>query len=117
MAAPRPDDLDRFLPDESWFRFRPRGIHGVPHATRVLVWSAYLVELIGSRHAVRRDELLWAAAVHDVGRESDGIDRDTALARPRGCASDSPSNGLSHPAATWRSLPSSAPGTRSPIRT
>jgi hypothetical protein len=70
-----PADLDRFLPDEAWFRHRPRGIHGTPHTTRVLVWAAVLASRIGRPNALRRDELLWAAAVHDVGRLDDGIDR------------------------------------------
>jgi hypothetical protein len=70
-----PSDLDRFLPDESWFRFQPRGMHGAPHTTRVLVWAACLADLIGRPEAIRREELLWAAAVHDVGRENDGVDR------------------------------------------
>ena len=67
-------DLDQFLPDERWFGYRPRGIHGAPHTTRVLVWAACLVDRLGRRDALRRDELLWAAAVHDVGRDDDGVD-------------------------------------------
>ena len=70
-----PEDLDRFLPDEQWFRHRPRGIHGAPHTTRVLIWAAMLVDGLGRRDALRRDELLWAASVHDVGRVNDGVDR------------------------------------------
>jgi hypothetical protein len=69
-----PADLERFLPDEAWFRFRPLGIHGAPHTTRVLVWAAVLADRIGRPDALRRDELLWAAAVHDVGRNDDGTD-------------------------------------------
>ena len=75
MSDRLPPDLDRFLPDEAWFRFRPRGIHGAPHTARVLVWAAVLAERIGRPEAIRREELLWAAAVHDVGRVDDGIDR------------------------------------------
>lgn len=68
-------DLSHFLPNEEWFRFNPRGIHGAPHTTRVLVWSARITAALGQQDALRRDELLWAAAVHDVGRVDDGIDR------------------------------------------
>ena len=75
MSERLPTDLDRFLPDEAWFRFRPRGIHAVPHTSRVLVWAAVLAERIARPEAIRREELLWAAAVHDVGRVDDGIDR------------------------------------------
>lgn len=66
--------VERYLPEESWFRVNPRGIHGAPHATRVLVWADTLAELIAGPDAIRRVELRWAAAVHDVGRIDDGID-------------------------------------------
>ena len=66
--------LSRYLPKEEWFRFNPRGIHGAPHTTRVLVWAATIAEALGRQDAIRRDELLWAASVHDVGRVDDGID-------------------------------------------
>ena len=63
-----------YLPEEGWFRHNPRGIHGVAHVTRVLVWAATIADLIGRPDAIRRGELLWAAATHDVGRIDDGID-------------------------------------------
>lgn len=63
-----------FLPDEAWFRFNPRGIHGAPHTTRVLVWADVLARQVGEPGALRYDELLWSAAVHDVGRFNHGID-------------------------------------------
>ena len=75
MSDRLPPDLDRFLPDDAWFGFRPRGIHGAPHTTRVLVWAAALANRIGRPEAIRREELFWAAAVHDVGRVDDGLDR------------------------------------------
>ncbi len=67
-------DLSRYLPEDAWFRFKPRGIHGGPHTTRVLVWAATLAHALAAPGALRREELLWAAAVHDVGRVDDGID-------------------------------------------
>ncbi len=67
-------DLEPYLPDERWFRFAPRGIHGAPHTARVLVWASVLADQLAGPDALRRDELLWAASVHDVGRENDGID-------------------------------------------
>lgn len=67
-------DLAPYLPSERWFRFAPRGIHGAPHTTRVLVWASVLADRLAGFDALRRAELLWAASVHDVGRENDGID-------------------------------------------
>ncbi len=67
-------DLTPYLPREEWFRVNPRGIHGAPHTTRVLVWAVALADALGRRDAIRREELLWAASVHDVGRVDDGID-------------------------------------------
>lgn len=75
MSDPLPSDLDRYLPVEAWFRYRPRGIHGAPHTTRVLIWTAILARRIGRPAAIRREELFWSAAVHDVGRVDDGLDR------------------------------------------
>lgn len=67
--------LRPYLPDEAWFRFNPRGIHGAPHTARVLVWADAIAGAIAAPAALRREELRWAAAVHDVGRTDDGIDR------------------------------------------
>lgn len=67
--------LAPYLPDERWFRFAPRGIHGAPHTSRVLIWADRLARIIGPSGALRGEELRWAAAVHDVGRMDDGIDR------------------------------------------
>lgn len=48
------------------------GIHGIGHMARVLVWSAYIADLVQT--PIRRSELLWAAALHDTQRWSDGVD-------------------------------------------
>ncbi len=69
------DELGQYLPDEAWFRFNPRGIHGAPHTTRVLLWAETLAGAIAGPGALRREELRWAAAIHDVGRIDDGVDR------------------------------------------
>ncbi len=66
--------LEPFLPAENWFSFRPHGIHGLPHVTRVLFWSAVLTNRITQPDAIRWRELYWAAAVHDVARVDDGVD-------------------------------------------
>lgn len=68
------DDLGAFLPDPAWFRHAPFGIHGVAHATRVLVWADRLAAMTAGPGALRLAELRWAAACHDVGRMDDGID-------------------------------------------
>ena len=68
-------DLAPYLPDEAWFRFNPRGIHGAPHTTRVLLWADALADALTGPGALRREELRWAASLHDVGRRDDGIDR------------------------------------------
>ena len=72
-------DLSPYLPREEWFRFNPRGIHGAPHTARVLVWADTIADRLGGPGALRREELRWAAAVHDVGRVDDGIDRGHGL--------------------------------------
>ena len=66
--------LADYLPDDGWFRFNPRGIHGAPHTTRVLVWAEVLADALAAPGAIRREELRWAAAIHDIGRVDDGID-------------------------------------------
>ncbi len=71
----RPRELLPYVADEGWFRFNPRGMHGAPHTTRVVVWSDVIADRLGRPDALRREELRWAAAVHDVGRVDDGIDR------------------------------------------
>lgn len=71
---PTPLALERFLPDEAWYRRSPRGIHGVGHVTRVLFWADVLAA--AQAGPVRLAELRWAAACHDVGRENDDEDPD-----------------------------------------
>ncbi|CAA9547656.1 MAG: hypothetical protein AVDCRST_MAG19-508 [uncultured Thermomicrobiales bacterium] len=75
MSPPPSSNLRSYLPDESWFRFRPRGIHGAPHTTRVLVWADAIANAVAGPGALRLEELRWAASVHDVGRVNDGTDQ------------------------------------------
>ena len=61
-----------FLPPKSWYARKPCGIHGVGHATRVLFWADVLAA--AQDRTLMLDELRWAAACHDIGRENDGRD-------------------------------------------
>lgn len=72
MSERNQSALEAFLPDEAWFARDPRGIHGVGHVTRVLFWADVLAS--AQEAPLRLDELRWAAACHDVGRENDGHD-------------------------------------------
>jgi uncharacterized protein len=71
-------ELDAYLTDPTWMARQSRdglyGTHGIGHITRVLVWSAHIADALGT--PLRRAELLWAAAIHDVQRWDDGWDRD-----------------------------------------
>lgn len=73
--------LDRYIPERAWFDRRDdhayAGTHGIGHITRVLVWSARLAEL--SEVGLRREELFWAAGLHDIKRHDDGIDREHGM--------------------------------------
>lgn len=69
-------DLNVYCPLPDWFAHNPYGIHGMGHAARVLVWANLI-----AKHLLQRGESLsleavrWTAALHDVGRLSDGIDK------------------------------------------
>lgn len=77
MTDPR-YELDAYLTDPAWMsRQTPEGLygtHGLGHITRVLVWSARTADLLA--RPLRRAELLWAAAIHDVRRWTDGGDHE-----------------------------------------
>jgi hypothetical protein len=68
--------LDRYIPERAWFERQAdedyAGTHGIGHICRVLVWSARLTEL--ADYLLRRNELFWAAGLHDIRRQSDGRD-------------------------------------------
>ena len=70
--------LDRYIPVRDWFDRRAErsyaGTHGIGHITRVLVWSAQIAERF--KAPLRREELFWAAGLHDIKRWDDGIDPD-----------------------------------------
>ena len=65
--------LDVYMPRPEWFA-RPdiRGIHGIGHIGRVVVWSSVIATRLEA--SINHDVLLWAAGLHDVRRLDDGID-------------------------------------------
>jgi uncharacterized protein len=68
--------FDMYRPDPSWFVHKPYGIHGMGHAARVFVWADRIGRRLQESGAILDMEAVrWAAALHDVGRLSDGIDR------------------------------------------
>jgi hypothetical protein len=67
--------LASYLPEDRWFLRYPHGvtgIHGISHLARVLFWSDVLASSVAE--PVMIEELRWAAACHDLGRENDGRD-------------------------------------------
>jgi hypothetical protein len=69
--------LDRYRPAEGWFRHAPRGVHGIGHAARVLVWAnALAATRRWEGYPVDLEVVRWAAALHDVGRVDDWVDAD-----------------------------------------
>ena len=70
--------LDQYIPDRDWFDRQDThdyaGMHGIGHITRVLVWTAQIADRVGK--PLRREELLWAAGLHDIKRWDDGGDRE-----------------------------------------
>jgi hypothetical protein len=66
------NELDRYRPDPSWFAHNPKGIHGLGHAARVLVWANRVGTCL---QEVDIEAVRWAAVLHDVGRLSDGWDK------------------------------------------
>lgn len=73
--------LDQYIPERAWFdRQQERayaGMHGIGHITRVLVWSAQIADRLQT--TLRREELLWAAGLHDIKRWTDGGDREHGI--------------------------------------
>jgi hypothetical protein len=73
-------ELDQYIPERAWFTRQAThdyaGTHGIGHITRVLVWTARLADLVTPLQPLRRAELLWAAGLHDICRETDGRDRE-----------------------------------------
>jgi uncharacterized protein len=70
-------ELDRYIPERDWFDRQEEsayaGTHGIGHITRVLVWSAQITDRLAA--PLRREELLWAAGLHDIKRWDDWVDR------------------------------------------
>jgi uncharacterized protein len=68
--------LDQYRPEAAWFLHDPYGIHGLAHAARALVWAEQVGQsMLEQGRAVDMEVVRWAAAVHDVGRVNDGIDK------------------------------------------
>ena len=70
--------LDQYIPERDWFDRKEKwayaGTHGIGHITRVLVWAAQIADQLDA--PLRREELFWAAGLHDIKRWDDGGDRD-----------------------------------------
>jgi HD superfamily phosphodiesterase len=70
--------LDRYIPERAWFERQASqhyaGTHGIGHITRVLVWTAQIAERLNT--TLRREELFWAAGLHDIKRWDDGRDQE-----------------------------------------
>lgn len=68
--------LDRYRPLPEWFH-DPKGIHGLGHVARVLVWGNRLAErLSGAGERIDLEVVRRAAQFHDVGRVDDGRDAE-----------------------------------------
>ncbi len=70
--------IKKFKPDISWFeRGSSAGIHGMAHTTRVLVYAQVLARMAEQEGLLAdRKSLGWAAALHDIKRIDDGLNRD-----------------------------------------
>jgi uncharacterized protein len=67
--------LDRYRPRPEWFAHNPYGIHGIAHATRVLVWTEQVAGWMDDHgRPVDLAVVRCAAVTHDVGRHDDGRD-------------------------------------------
>ncbi len=68
-------NLSIYRPPESCYLHDARGIHGLGHAARVLVWADRIVAWMREQNIeVDGDAVRWAAALHDVRRLDDGDD-------------------------------------------
>jgi HD domain len=68
-------DLDGYRPSCDWFLVDPRGVHGIAHAARVLVWANAIANSL--RKAGQPLDLAvvrWAAVLHDTRRRRDRDD-------------------------------------------
>jgi uncharacterized protein len=76
--------LDRYRPRPEWFAHNPAGIHGIAHATRVLVWAEQIATWMNAGDRPVDVEVVRCAAVtHDVGRYDDGRDPEHGLRSAR----------------------------------
>ncbi len=83
--------LDAFHLKENWFSHDRRGIHGIGHAARVLVWATFLADwMIEKEQHVDLDVVRCAAVLHDVRRICDGRDPDHGRRCGRWIMNESP---------------------------
>src|SRR5262245_23462535 len=63
---------EMLIPRRDWFRMQPPSdLHGLGHTARVMVWAGVL-----ACETPWFDEVMWAAACHDMRRRDDGDDPD-----------------------------------------
>jgi hypothetical protein len=67
---------NQYRPKDVWYLHKPLGIHGLGHASRVLVWGNLIGLLMQQEQGISVDlEVVhWAATLHDVRRINDGKD-------------------------------------------
>ena len=79
MQLPTREDVERFIPSDNWFVDKKLvdSIHGLRHIIRVIALSA----LVASKYSYsgRIENLLAAAALHDIRRENDKGDSKHGL--------------------------------------
>lgn len=65
---------EQYQPKEEWF-IKPKGIHGVGHAKRVLILQEVLAQLLCKEGLkLNQEALRWSAITHDLGRLNDDDD-------------------------------------------
>lgn len=83
VSLPARKDIERFIPESKWFCERKivDSIHGLRHTIRVV---ALVVLMVSERpYPGRIENLLTAAALHDVGRRNDKGDPQHGLSAAR----------------------------------
>lgn len=74
---PKRSLFEEYKPKEEWFlrQSSMKGIHGMTHEARVMVWQEILSRLLIKEGAnLDQEALRWAAAIHDTQRLDDNYD-------------------------------------------